>query len=285
MRTSRLPALALLAALALAGCGGGGGSGRGQRDANSDPGTSTAPPASTTGATGAATAPPATPPSAQTRTAVAYLLRDGKVAPVTRQVPHTQGVAAAALRALLQGPTAAERAAGLSSALPAGTALREVSLAGGVATVQLDAAGHPLDRSAVAQVVYTATSFPTVQRVALRLGDDAPQRTLGRADLEDLTPSILVETPLPGDLVPSPLQVSGTANTFEATFVVEVLDAGGRSLGKQTVTATSGSGTRGTFAVSVPFQARAGAIVLRAYEPSAEDGRPLHEVRIPLRAG
>ena len=42
---------------------------------------------------------------------------------------------------------------------------------------------------------------------------------------------------------------------------------------KQIVTATSGSGTRGTFDVRVPFKAPSGsAIELYAYEASAEDG-------------
>src|SRR5437660_12930659 len=48
-----------------------------------------------------------------------YFLRDGKVAPVAREVPAV-GAAAAAEQALAKGPKAAERAVGLTTA-PAGS--------------------------------------------------------------------------------------------------------------------------------------------------------------------
>ena len=50
-----------------------------------------------------------------------------------------------------------------------------------------------------------------------------------RADFEEQTPIILVESPLPFEEVTSPLRVTGTANTFEATFQYELLDARGMS--------------------------------------------------------
>src|SRR6188474_1202003 len=83
-----------------------------------------------------ATTPTTTSPGA-TSVAV-YFLRDGKVAPVRRRVPATTAVARAAMRALLAGPTEAERDAGLVSAIPEGTSLRDIALADGVATVDLD---------------------------------------------------------------------------------------------------------------------------------------------------
>ncbi len=95
----------------------------------------------------------------------------------------------------------------------------------------------------------------------------------GRADLEEFAPSVLVESPTVGEQVSSPLRIIGTANTFEATFNVEVVDAKGRVLGKRFVTATSGSGTRGTFDAEVPFKATgAGPGKLIVFELSAEDG-------------
>lgn len=284
-RISRTALAALLAASALAGCG---------EDERSGP-------ASRTTGTGTVVAPPTTTtaPSQATQTAVAYLLRAEKIAPVTREVEATTGVAAAALRALLEGPTDAEREAGLTTAVPEGTTLNAISIDGAVATVDLSSefasGGGSASMSArVAQVVATLTRFPSVQRVAFRL-DGEPAQTIGgegvvvdppvgRADIEDLTPQVLVESPLPGEAVGAPLRVRGTANTFEATFQLELLDANGKQLTEQFVTATSGSGTRGTYDVSVPFEAPSGAEVeLYVYEASAEDGSPLHEVRIPLR--
>lgn len=53
--------------------------------------------------------------------ATIYLARDGRLVPVTRALPARQANAPAQLLALLMaGPTAAERAAGLSAVLPAG---------------------------------------------------------------------------------------------------------------------------------------------------------------------
>ena len=87
---------------------------------------------------------------------------------------------------------------------------------------------------------------------------------------------------MPTRLPTSPFHVSGTANTFEATFQLE-LRTGGRLLEKQTVTASSGSGVRGTFDAtfrySVPEETRG---ELRAYELSAESGEPINTVTVPI---
>jgi germination protein M len=182
--------------------------------------------------------------------------------------------------------------------IPTGTRLLGLSIAGGVATVDLSGEFESGGGSAsmlgrVAQVVYTLTQFPSVQRVLFRL-DGKPVSALGgegvvvdppvgRADLEGVTPAILVESPAPGEIVRSPIAVRGTANTFEATFMLRV-ESGGRKLSEHFVTATSGSGTRGTFAttIAVPVQPRSEAVTLVAYEASAADGKPIHVVRIPL---
>jgi hypothetical protein len=105
-----------------------------------------------------------------------------------------------------------------------------------------------------------------------------------RADVEAFVPPILVEQPSPDATVTSPLHVTGTANTFEGTFNYKLEDAAGKVLAKKFVTATSGSGTRGTFDFTVPFMVDApqdGA--LRVFELSAEDGSVVHERVIPLR--
>ncbi len=128
--------------------------------------------------------------------------------------------------------------------------------------------------------MYTLTQFETVESV--RIGD----KSYTRADFEDLTPAILVESPLPFEEVTSPLRVTGTANTFEATFQYELTDTDGRIVDEDFVTATSGTGTRGTFdfttdEFTVPFDG-VGALIV--YELSAEDGQTrLHLVEIPLK--
>jgi germination protein M len=235
----------------------------------------------------------------RTQQAVVYLLRGQKVAPLARRVPATRGVAAAAMRALLRGPTSAEREAGYSSAIPPGTRLAGVNVRDGLATVDLgrrfeSGGGSQSMTARVAQVVHTLTRFPTVRRVAFRL-DGRAVDTIGgegivvdppvdRRDFERVAPAILVESPLRGQRVRSPLRVRGTANTFEATLLVEMLGPNRRRLARRVVTATSGTGTRGTFDVTLRFRARRGtALELYAYEESARNGRPINRIRIPLR--
>jgi hypothetical protein len=178
-----------------------------------------------------------------------YFLRDGKVWPASRALGET-GTLGAALEA---GPTEQEQAElGLSS----------------------EASG-PRSRVGDAQWVYTLTQFPGTAAVVLH----GIERR--RADYEDLTPAVLVESPLPFQEVTSPLRVTGTANTFEATFQYELLDDNGDVVDEGFVTATSGTGTRGTFDFTTgDFDDVA---KLRVFERSAKDGSRINLVEIPVR--
>ena len=218
--------------------------------------------------------PTTTEPQPRNVTLRLYFLREDQVVPIAREV-RTASMAKAALRALIAGPKAGERSdLGLDTAIPAGAKLVHVALEGGVARVRLR--GDYSD-AALAQVVYTATQFPTVRAVEI------DGRRLARADFEDLTPSILVESPLPFDHVRGRVVARGTANTFEATFAYELTDADGRTLASDFVTASSGSGARGTFDFTVPFSVdRSGLGTLSVFERSAENGKRIHIVQIPL---
>jgi hypothetical protein len=81
----------------------------------------------------------------------------------------------------------------------------------------------------------------------------------------------------------SPLAVRGTANTFEATFDLEMLNSSGVRIAWRVVTATSGSGQRGTFDTTISFPHTGGSLTLLAYEVSAATGKRIHVVRIPLQ--
>jgi spore germination protein GerM len=328
--TSVLLVMLLLVALVAAACGDDDDAGDEDGAASSDgtatatvagatsttaaPATSTPPSATATAAdvmaTGTATANAATPSPAlsptqpaagETLTLSVYFMRDEKVATAHREVPHTLEVAAAAMRALLAGPTDAEAAAGLTTAIPEGTEYLATAIEGTVATVNLtgefETGGGSASMAArLAQVVYTLTQFPTIESVRFAL-DGEPvdvfggegivlDEPVGRADFEELTPAIFVEAPAVGDTVASPLRVWGTANTFEAVFQLQVLDADGAVLIEEVVMATSGSGTRGTFDVGVPFDVPAGEEgTLRVFEASARDGSPVNVVEIPVVFG
>jgi hypothetical protein len=241
---------------------------------------------SVTPATQPARPPPPPPPAASpadsapaaTTTLSVYFLRDGRIATARRTVPETEAVARAALDALIAGPTAREREAGLTTSVPPDLRVERLVVEDGAARVDFDP-GCP----SIAQIVYTLTQFPTVRRV---VGDCIPPSAypegLARADLEDVTPAILVESPAPGDEVRSPVRIRGTANTFEAVFVVNLTDWDGRIVAEEIVTASSGSGERGTFDVTVPFRVDRPGGALIAFERSAEDGSQLNVVEIPL---
>ncbi len=205
-----------------------------------------------------------------------YWLRDGKVWPALRQVDTTDGAINAAVVQLLLGPTEQEEAdLELTTAIPQAVREAETTITGGVADVELPA---ELPEEALSQLVYTLTQFPSVQSV------DVQGRTVTRADFEDLTPAILVESPLPFEEVTSPVRVTGTANTFEATFRYELTDTDGKIVDQDFVTATSGSGERGTFEFTAPFTANFDGVgSLIVFESSAEDGSRIHLVEIPLR--
>ena len=210
----------------------------------------------------------------QTSAVRIYLVNaDTKVWPVRRAV--AEATPAAALDALLAGPTEIEvNGAGLGTVVHPGTKVRKLDVTDGVAHVELS---RTLSAPALAQLVYTLTQFPSVKSVAIQ------GKTHTRADFEERTPAILVESPLPYEIVKSPLRATGTANTFEATFNYELVDPTGKIVAKHFVTATSGTGTRGTFDFTAPFKiAEDGFGKLVVFELSAKDGSRVNMAEIPL---
>ena len=237
--------LVLVAALVLAGCGS-----SKHASGTTTAGTQTTPPATTGGTT----------TQSQPQFVELYLLdpTDLKLYASRAEIEPTQAVGAAALEALAVGP---------DTEVPPNLS---VTIVDGKAHVS----GSTLSPGATAQVVYTLTQFPTV--------DSVDGKT--RKDVEAFVPPILVEHPTPDESVTSPLHVTGSANTFEATFEYDLKDASDRVLHHDFVTATSGSGTRGTFDFSVPFAVPSesdGTLVV--YERSAADGSVVHRREIPLR--
>lgn len=259
MRSAAASAFVALA-LMTAGCGG------------SEEGTSGSPP------------PPPPPPPATTSTESepivvttdvgVYFVRDDKLGFAERSVEVTPLIAEATLERLLAGPTAEDTEAGLTSDIPPNTKIVSLDVADDTAAVELS---NPLDELGTMQVVQTLTQLETIERVRLE------GREYTSADIEDALPAILVESPAPGATVRSPLTISGTANTFEATFMVELRPELGKPMYKDFVTATSGNGMRGTFEKAIEFTVdRESRGTLVVYESSAEDGSVVNEVEIPV---
>ena len=81
------------------------------------------------------------------------------------------------------------------------------------------------------------------------------------------------------------MRLRGTANTFEAKLQYEVLDAAGEKIAGTFLTATCGTGCRGTFEEVVPLEEGAQPATLVVFENSAEDGARINVVEIPLATG
>ena len=228
-----------------------------------------------------------------------WFLKGEQLVRQTRSHEATPLVATAAMKALLAGPSPAELAAGLGTSVPAGTKLLGIAIKKGVATVDLtsqyQSGGGSLSMKArLAQVVYTLTQFPTVRAVLFHL-DGEPvnvfsgegivlDHPVGRADYEDLLPVIAVDKPVAGARVSSPVDVSGSANVFEANVTVKVLDQNGKVVGHTFTTATCGTGCRGTYSVPVTFKVtgeQPGTIVV-SDDDAAGTGTPPHQARIKV---
>jgi germination protein M len=307
-------ALLALAASVSVACGVAGQVGDGGTVSTTEsPATTVSPGDSTTTTTEGTDAPDTTAPTGLTTTTVttdgasdgatmtvrAYFTRDEKICTATRVVPKSTSVGAAAMRALLEGPTAAEKEGGMVSIIPAGTTFLGLDIKDGIATVDLSkeygSGGGTLSMMMrLAQVVFTLTQFPTVEGVEFKLDGKAIDvlggegiiidHPMNRQDYEDMSPAILVESPALGETVESPIHITGTANVFEATFRVNVVNWDGLIIADKVVTASSGTGTRGTFDVTIPFTVdKAGLGALIVFAESPKDGSQIDVVEIPLQ--
>jgi spore germination protein GerM len=132
------------------------------------------------------------PPDATTVPATVYLVdADNLLAPVEREVSAPLNIERA-LDSLLEQVSAEEADRGLRSSIPSGTALRDVSAPGaGLVTIDLNEAidnvtGEPL-RRAIAQLVFTATAVPEVNRVQISV-DGEPREVPDGNGVSTATP-------------------------------------------------------------------------------------------------
>ena len=269
------------------------------------PGESVAPGQSPAGSAAAPSSPgasavPSTSAAPAVTTFAVYFFRGDRLVPVQRTVPRTVAVARAALQQLLAGPTPVEAAgaAGLTSTVPSGSQLLDVAITDGTATVDLSGQFESGGGSAsmfgrLAQVVYTATQFPSVSGVTFRL-DGQPVTTFSgegimlsgpsaRADYRDYLPAIFMDAPAWGTRLGSPARIAGLANVFEAQFSVEISTASGTVIAGRNVRASCGTGCWGTFDVAVPYAVdREQPGWVTAFDLSARDGSRENVVSYPV---
>lgn len=93
--------------------------------------------------------------------------------------------------------------------------------------------------------------------------------------------AITLESPVAGATVTSPVTISGTADVFEATVSIRILDAEGNEIAKTFTTATCGTGCRGDYKEAVAFQVDAEQEgTIEVFEESAEDGSAINVVSV-----
>lgn len=289
----RLVTLILVAALvALGGCGD-----DTDDTATDDTTTTVADDTTTTAEATTTTGDDTTTTAAELADVRVYFVRDEHVATGGRQV-DVPAVAEGALEELLAGPDDVEAEIGMSSAIPAGTELLGIDIDDGLATVdlsrQFESGGGSLSMTLrVAQVVMTLTQFDTVDTVDIRLDGEAVEAIggegvlatgLSRDDVRDQTPLILVESPVPGEVVGDEVRVTGTSNTFEAGIEWVLTDSDGLIVAEGFDMATAGTGTWGTFdlTIEVPDDVGPRGSVI-VFETSPADGSQENVYEVPIR--
>jgi hypothetical protein len=259
------------------------------------PGPSAVPSPATSPSDEPGASPSVTPSPAETMLVRTYFVLGGEpgtsgLVPLLREVAKTTASATEAVKALLAGPTAAEQGDDVSSAIPSGSKLLGLKIKNSIATIDLSSefesgGGSASTLNRLSQVVYTLTQFSIVHTVVFQIEGrtvsvfgsegislDGP---VGRSDYVDQLPSIFVDRPAYGAAIGNPARVAGSANVFEATFRITILDGAGRTIADQQAMATCGSGCRGTFDVTVRYDVpKAQWGTLRVWDGSAKDGSP-----------
>ncbi|MFD4420075.1 Gmad2 immunoglobulin-like domain-containing protein [Agromyces sp. NPDC058484] len=112
----------------------------------------------------------------------------------------------------------------------------------------------------------------------------ASQPATSAAPTSSEVPQISIGSPVADATVSVPFTVSGEANTFEAALTVDAVDESGMVACVRHLTATSGSGTPGTWEGTLAFPPEEDAlpVMLRAYTHSAKDGSIIDLVEFPI---
>ena len=236
--------------------------------------------------------------------AVAYFL----YAPAEAENPYLASVwmpgardLSDALTALLDGPDASDPAHGvLSSSIPSGTTLVDVTMDGTTAVVDLtgtfaSGGGSTSMFARLAQVTFTATQFDVVDDVRLLLDGDQVE-TFSNEGIEldqpiepsdwyevGVLPKLFVKRPALGETVGSTFTMTGLAqNLFEATFTYEVSDGADEVFAEGPVTAEGSEGWN-AFAQHVTFRpSEAMTVTLTVTEYSPRDGSVVFTSSYPI---
>lgn len=220
---------------------------------------------------------------------VYYMHDDGTAVRLYREIHHAQGATSDAKAGVALDTMFSQKPIDPDyvSVWPLGTKLRDYSVSGDVATVDLTdwAAGCAcVEDEAVQQVVYTVTANDSsVQKVLLRVDGKVPtskanndwSKPVERAPMVDVQGLIWLLAPAQGSTVSSPVTISGYGTAFEGTISWEVRADGGK--GAKVAEGHTQGGSMGEFAeFQDTVDLQPGSYEVRAFEVSAESGKPTH---------
>ncbi|MEA4924459.1 MAG: Gmad2 immunoglobulin-like domain-containing protein [Syntrophomonadaceae bacterium] len=221
-----------------------------------------------------------------------YLVRE------VHQVEKTTEVAAAALNELINGNPVTP---GAARVLPPETKVLGIKINQGLATVDFSAdvlkanVGASGEALGIASIVNTLTEFPNIQRVSFTVegqvdkamdwwGHVGLSQQPFQRDLANVNePAIWVTSPATGQVITSPVEISGNARVFEATVNYRLKDAQGNVLAEGHANASQGAPGRGDFKGQLAFTtSEPGKGQLEVFEVSMKDGSDRNKVVIPV---
>jgi hypothetical protein len=190
----------------------------------------------------------------------------------------------AAVLETMNGPNAVEASIGMTGNIAKRVQFQGVEVGGdGTATVRFNRYFETAwTRPQVAQIVYTLTQFPEVDRVKFLIDGEDNGATgvpaLTRADVADRTPPLFVDTPWLNAQLGSAFTVSGSTAAASTALSWQVLDPTGAPMASGDT--TSGATAPGTvdFEVTLPVDAAGPS----TFVVKAADGT---EVRSPITIG
>lgn len=216
------------------------------------------------------------------------------VEPERRQLgAATVGVARAAFTQVITGDP---HGPGLSTMAPKGTRVLGVNRKDDLLILDVSkevrsaSTGSAGETAFAQQLAHTATQFPGVRSVRLLVEGEQISQLWGHLDWSApvkpdefaISPVVVTKPAHRATIAPGKTTFTGTANTFEATVQLRLIDPSGAVARETFTTATCGSGCRGdwahTFAVTTPGRWK---LVAAESDPSGgEGGGPFTTVRV-----
>jgi predicted small secreted protein len=222
-----------------------------------------------------------------------YLVRE------VHQVSQTQDAVKAALEELINANPVVP---GAARVLPQATKINSINIKDGLATVDFSRdvlranVGASGEAMGIQSIVNTLTEFPEIKKVSFTVEGKTDEQTMdwwghvglyGQPFSRDLStvyePAIWVTSPVPGQKVTFPVEVTGSARVFEAAVSIRLVDDSGIIIAEGFTTATEGAPGRGDFKHQLAFSAASpGKGALEVFWTSPKDGEILDKVSVPV---